>query len=492
MSSVPMGGGGMHAAHMGSMHASMPMHSSSSFAGSHAMSSHAVARSMPSQASFNGGTFHGAPAHITSATNGAVGRTVTQASQSGSIGNHLANGHFANGAGQLGDHPGQQGLGQQGSGPGGGPNGGTVASHHPGSGGPGQGNSGQGNPGHGQPGQGQPGQGQPGQGHGGQGNWNGGNWAHNGNGNGGNGNGNWNHGNNHHGGYVGFSPFGFGWPGLFGYRYGGYGGYGGYGYGWPYRRGLFLGLGSFYGYGGYGGFGYGAPYASNSVYTPTYYCNYGLATGTTVVDDSTLANVAPTDAANADASQTPGEAMDQASNQQGDQGAAETIDAATADKLITDAGMQFRQQDFAAAIRSAGRATMTEQPDPRAHQILWLALQANKDYKGAAIEAHALAQLGATPSWSVVASSYDDPAQFEPHLRALEQYVGRNKDADYAAFLLGYDYLVLGHRKAAEGWLGKAAKLDGSDFVAQGLLQSLTEDPSGVAKPGPGLMPDSQ
>jgi tetratricopeptide (TPR) repeat protein len=123
--------------------------------------------------------------------------------------------------------------------------------------------------------------------------------------------------------------------------------------------------------------------------------------------------------------------------------------------------------------------------ESRVHEILWLSLFALGDYQGAAIEAHAVVHFGLTPTWANIVSMYGKPEDYTTQLRKLEDFVGHNQDSTYGTFLLGFEYLALGHKDAAKPWLQKAVALAPDDVMANKLLQSLAEEPAGLKKPEP-------
>ncbi len=65
----------------------------------------------------------------------------------------------------------------------------------------------------------------------------------------------------------------------------------------------------------------------------------------------------------------------------------------------------------------------------RVHEVLWLALMGLGDYRGAAIEAHAVDHFGVTPRWNDVAMKHEDQTRFAEQMKKLEQFVDRrNQD----------------------------------------------------------------
>ncbi len=99
-----------------------------------------------------------------------------------------------------------------------------------------------------------------------------------------------------------------------------------------------------------------------------------------------------------------------------------------------------------------------------------LGLFAIGEYRGAAMEAHAVASLGKTPDWPKLYSFYGKVDPYTDQLRALEKYVAKNPAAPEGRFLLGFQYLMAGHRDAAKDEFLHALKLAPKDKLAAQLL----------------------
>ena len=84
---------------------------------------------------------------------------------------------------------------------------------------------------------------------------------------------------------------------------------------------------------------------------------------------------------------------------------------------------------------------------------------ATGEYRGAAMEAHAVALLGKTPDWSVVYDFYGDLEPYTKQLRALEKYASDKPKQPEGHFLLGFFCMIGGYRDAAKGELLEALKL---------------------------------
>jgi hypothetical protein len=232
----------------------------------------------------------------------------------------------------------------------------------------------------------------------------------------------------------------------------------GYGWGWP----------SIYGYAGYGYY----------PYTDYGYDYYG---------DTTpyAATYAPSDVSEAPA----------------DVPAANPAPAAESGDFYSEALSAFREGDYRNAARLAGHASIDEPRDSNVHALLMLSLFAIGEYRPAAMEAHAVATLGKTPNWPAVYEMYGKIEPFTEQLRALEKYVRENASAPEGRFLLGFQYMMMGHPDVARVEFLDALKLTPRDQVAARLLTQVGGTvPADVArqaqhsapKPMPTLTPEKK
>jgi tetratricopeptide (TPR) repeat protein len=130
--------------------------------------------------------------------------------------------------------------------------------------------------------------------------------------------------------------------------------------------------------------------------------------------------------------------------------AADAEAQAEADRYFSRAEQAFREADFRNAMRLAAHAAIDNPEDADVHLLLSLAMFAQGDYQGAAMEARGLAAMGKIPNWDTVFGMYGQLEPYEKQLRALEQFVGKNQAAPEARFLLGFHYAMAGHREAAQ------------------------------------------
>jgi len=130
----------------------------------------------------------------------------------------------------------------------------------------------------------------------------------------------------------------------------------------------------------------------------------------------------------------------------------------------------FSQGDYGNATRLAGHAAIDDPRNPNVHALAMLGLFALGEYRGAAMEAHALAALGRLPDWRTVYEFYGDVKPYTEQLRRLEKFVIANPSAAEGRFLLGFQYLVGEYRDAARAEFLRAVKLTPRDALAAKLL----------------------
>jgi TolA-binding protein len=124
-------------------------------------------------------------------------------------------------------------------------------------------------------------------------------------------------------------------------------------------------------------------------------------------------------------------------------------------------------------MRLAGHASVDAPQDASAHELASLSMFAVGDYRGASMEAHAVAALGTPSNWEQLISNYADAQTYSDQLRALEKYVTENETSADAHFLLGMQYLMTGYQSAAASQFAKVTQLTPNDQIAQGLLKKL-------------------
>lgn len=103
-----------------------------------------------------------------------------------------------------------------------------------------------------------------------------------------------------------------------------------------------------------------------------------------------------------------------------------------------------------------------------------LAMFAEGEYRGAALEAHAAAAMGPVSDWDTLYGYYGDDTVYTKQLRAVEKYAKENPKSAEPRFLLAYHYLMAGHTGAAVEQLTDVTKLAPNDKLAAEMLKKLT------------------
>ncbi len=139
-------------------------------------------------------------------------------------------------------------------------------------------------------------------------------------------------------------------------------------------------------------------------------------------------------------------------------------------QYVTSAQSDFRQGNYREALRLAGHAAVEMPRDDGVHNLLMLSMFAEGDYRGAAMEAHAAASLGKPMDWNTLYGFYGTVQPYTDQVRALEKFVSEHPADPAARFLLGYQYLMMGHNDAAKGELTTALTATPKDRLAATLL----------------------
>ena len=166
-------------------------------------------------------------------------------------------------------------------------------------------------------------------------------------------------------------------------------------------------------------------------------------------------------------------------------------DAASAAPQANDDAMDFYSQALAAfqegdyrnAMRLAGHASIDDPRNQDVHILLMQGLFAIGEYRGAAMEGHAVVSLGKVPDWPRLYAFYGKVEPYTEQLRALEKYARDKPSAPEGRFLLGLQYLMEDHPDAAKPELLQALKLAPKDrLAAQLLTQAGGAVPDDIAK----------
>ena len=226
----------------------------------------------------------------------------------------------------------------------------------------------------------------------------------------------------------GFGGRGFGNRGFYGNRFGFYGPYWGFGWGfgpWWWWGGL--GYGLYGGYGGYGG-GYDNPYYTDSYLSGGY--DYG-------------------------------------------QPLPETATTSEDDAAFSQARADFYAGNYRKALLDIQPALQEMSGSLDVHEFHALIYFALGNYYQAAAVAHTVLEAGPGWNWNTLQSFYSSPEAYTQQLRALEHNVGEHPKDAAAQFLLGYQYAMLGHLKAASHQFASVVSLEPRDKLSAAILANL-------------------
>ena len=126
----------------------------------------------------------------------------------------------------------------------------------------------------------------------------------------------------------------------------------------------------------------------------------------------------------------------------------------------------FRQGDFRAAILFASHAAIDNPRDRNVHLLLSLAMFAAGDYRGSAMEAHAVVAIGPLPDQPTLLGIYGNAQAHADQMRALQKFVEEHPAPPEGHFLLGFHYAMEGRRDLAQAALLKALTAAPRDKVA--------------------------
>ena len=109
----------------------------------------------------------------------------------------------------------------------------------------------------------------------------------------------------------------------------------------------------------------------------------------------------------------------------------------------------FHQGNYRERCGWAAMRQSTCLRNARVHELMSLALFTLKDYRGAAMEAHAAVALGPISDWAQSYGYYGNLEAYTKPLDAVVDYVRKNPTSAEGRFLLAYHDLMMGHH--AEG-----------------------------------------
>jgi hypothetical protein len=152
---------------------------------------------------------------------------------------------------------------------------------------------------------------------------------------------------------------------------------------------------------------------------------------------------------------------------------AENSQAPQDDQSFAAARAAFYAGDYNLALLDINEAVQNLPANADVHQFHALVFFAMGDYDRAAAVAHAVLEGGAGWDWSTLQSFYASTDTYTHQLRALEHYVGAHAGDPASRFELGYQYLMLGHLRAARGQLADVGALEPRDSLTANLIAGL-------------------
>jgi hypothetical protein len=137
----------------------------------------------------------------------------------------------------------------------------------------------------------------------------------------------------------------------------------------------------------------------------------------------------------------------------------------------------------------ASHAAIDMPRSAKIHELISLALFAQGEFRGAAMEAHAAVALGPLSDWPTLFSYYGNVETYDKQLDALVKYVGEKPSALDGRFLLAYHNLMMGHTQEGKEQLAQLVGMAPQDKLAAEFLKHLGGTPVTVAKPPADVAP---
>ena len=143
----------------------------------------------------------------------------------------------------------------------------------------------------------------------------------------------------------------------------------------------------------------------------------------------------------------------------------------------------FLQGNYRDATHLAAHAAVDDPKSPTVHLLLVLGMFATGEYRGAAMEAHAVALLGKTPAWSVVYEFLRRSGAVHEAIAGARKIRGREAETARGTILARVSLYDRRPSRRGEGRILAALRLTPRDRVAAQLLKSQGgEVPAGIAK----------
>jgi hypothetical protein len=158
-------------------------------------------------------------------------------------------------------------------------------------------------------------------------------------------------------------------------------------------------------------------------------------------------------------------------------------DAQVALNTFDGARNAFKLGSYEEALQLTNQAIKQLGSDASVHEFRALTLFALARYEEAAATLYPVLSAGPGWDWTTMIGLYSSADVYTQQQRALETYCNANPDAAGARFLLGYHYLVQGHKDAAALMFQKVAQLRPTDTLSAQLSKALNPPPDGQQTP---------
>ncbi|HEY2838688.1 MAG TPA: tetratricopeptide repeat protein [Pirellulales bacterium] len=163
-------------------------------------------------------------------------------------------------------------------------------------------------------------------------------------------------------------------------------------------------------------------------------------------------------------------------------------EADQATQLFDEGLALFKSADYPGALTKFDTALLKLPNDPVVHEVRALTLFALGQYKLAATALNSFLSSAPGMDWTTMSSLYGNTEDYQTQLRKLEQFCKTHPNDPSSAFVLAYQYLVLGDRDAAVNALKTVVKNQPKDATAKRMLDALSPP---VPTPGPAAPDDN-
>jgi len=151
----------------------------------------------------------------------------------------------------------------------------------------------------------------------------------------------------------------------------------------------------------------------------------------------------------------------------------------------------FYAGNYQEALREITQAIADMPASDDVHEFHGLVLFALGDYQKAAAVAHTTLDAGPGWNWSVVQTLYPSSDAYTQQLRNLEHYITEHPNQAASRFLLGYQYLMLGHLNAARRQFDRVVGLEPRDQLAKNIVAGLARAPGVTPQGQPQTVPST-